>query len=146
MRNYSTTVSGTAYNAGANVGISVTYTLVTYIITFQQTGLSTGTTWYVNVSGVTVSSTGPTITFQKPNGTYTYTANASGYNTTTRSIVVNGASPATVAVSFSSTASSNAISWTTWIIIIVVIIIIIVVVVALLMRGRGGAQKPSPPT
>ncbi|MGD0719052.1 MAG: hypothetical protein ABSA15_05705, partial [Thermoplasmata archaeon] len=151
VRNYSTAVSGSANVAGANVGISVTYTLVTYTITFQATGLSSGTLWNVTVGALTVSSTTPTISLQEQNGTYTYTTQSAGSNTTTGIVVVNGASPTTVvAVQFSSTSSSSGISTMTWIIIVAVIviiaIIIIVIVVALMMRGRGGAQKPAPPT
>jgi hypothetical protein len=141
---------GTASVAGASLTIPIAYALVTYTITFQETGLSSGTLWNVTVGALTVSSTTPTISLQEQNGTYTYTTQSAGSNTTTGIVVVNGASPTTVAVQFSSTSSSSGISTMTWFIIVAVIIIIaiiiIVIVVALMMRGRGGAQKPAPPT
>ncbi|MVT35651.1 MAG: hypothetical protein GPW18_02595 [Euryarchaeota archaeon] len=59
---------------GANVNLPITFTLVTYNVTFTESGLPTGTTWYVNLSnGQTYSGTGTTITFNEPNGSYTYT-------------------------------------------------------------------------
>ncbi len=54
----------------ANFGSATT----TYAVTFTESGLPTGTTWYVNITGQpSQSSTGTTITVQLPNGTYSYT-------------------------------------------------------------------------
>ncbi|MFP3257212.1 MAG: hypothetical protein RXO36_05390, partial [Candidatus Nanopusillus acidilobi] len=58
----------------ADVNIAITFTLVTYPVAFTETGLPTGTLWYVNLSnGQSFSSTTNTITFPEPNGTYSYT-------------------------------------------------------------------------
>jgi len=66
--------SGTFTVNGANVSQSITFSLVTYTVTFTESGLPTGTTWYVNLSnGKTFSSSTNTISFSEPNGTYLYT-------------------------------------------------------------------------
>jgi hypothetical protein len=64
------------------VAVAVTFTLVTYALTFTETGLATGTTWQVDVQGVfngqnatteVGSASTDAITFQVPNGTFNYT-------------------------------------------------------------------------
>ncbi|MFP3257246.1 MAG: DUF2341 domain-containing protein [Candidatus Nanopusillus acidilobi] len=66
--------SGTFKVSGANVNVVITFNLVTYTVTFTESGLPTGTMWYVNLSnGQSYSGTGTTITFNEPNGTYSYT-------------------------------------------------------------------------
>jgi len=65
--------SGTFTVNGSDVNISITFTLVTYTVTFAESGLPSGTMWYVNLSnGQSFSSTTNTITFNEPNGSYTY--------------------------------------------------------------------------
>jgi uncharacterized lipoprotein NlpE involved in copper resistance len=66
--------SGTFKVSGSNVNVGITFTLVTYTVTFTESGLPSGTMWYVNLSnGKSYSGTGTTITFYEPNGTYSYT-------------------------------------------------------------------------
>ena len=66
--------SGSFTVNGAVVSESITFNLFTYSVTFTESGLPTGTTWYVNITGQpSQSSTGTTITVQLPNGTYSYT-------------------------------------------------------------------------
>ncbi len=45
----------------------------TYSATFCESGLPAGTTWSVTLGGILQSSTGSTISFLEPNGTYSYT-------------------------------------------------------------------------
>lgn len=59
---------------GTPLSEPITFSLVTYKVTFTETGLPSGATWYVNLSGVLKSSTGTNITFTEPNGTYSYSA------------------------------------------------------------------------
>ncbi|MGD0588030.1 MAG: hypothetical protein ABSA63_04475, partial [Thermoplasmata archaeon] len=60
--------------SGGTVSRTVTFSLLTFTITFTENGLPSGTTWYVNLTGVqSHSSTGSTISFSEPNGTYNYT-------------------------------------------------------------------------
>jgi YVTN family beta-propeller protein len=74
---YSIPNYGTFTVNGYNVGIGVAFTLVTYTITFNENGLGGIyglNKWWVNLSnGQSFSSTGTTITFPEPNGTYSYT-------------------------------------------------------------------------
>jgi hypothetical protein len=58
---------------GAAVSQAVTFTQVTYTVTFTETGLPSGTMWYLNVTGQTpVISIGATASISLPNGTYDY--------------------------------------------------------------------------
>jgi len=86
--------SGSFTVNGAPVPETVTFSKVTYTVTFTESGLPSGTTWYVNGTGVSGHDSSPTnITFTLTNGTYTFTiTNLSGYYTTTSqfSVHVNG--------------------------------------------------------
>jgi len=74
--------SGTFTVNGSDVNISITFTLVTYTVTFAESGLPSGTMWYVNLSnGQSFSSTTNTITFNEPNGSYTYSISTINRNT-----------------------------------------------------------------
>jgi hypothetical protein len=59
--------------SGSSVSETVTFILVTYNVTFTETGLPGGTEWWVNVSGQpSGSSSTSAITLNLPNGTYVY--------------------------------------------------------------------------
>ena len=93
------TISGAAYSA------SITFNLVTYSVTFSETGLPASTKWYVNItSGSSYSSTATSITIPESNGSYTYSI-ATGdkqYSSSpyTGSLTINGASPSSISVTF----------------------------------------------
>ncbi|MCL4308054.1 MAG: YncE family protein [Candidatus Thermoplasmatota archaeon] len=56
----------------------------TYSVVFAQTGLAGGTPWSVALNGSAQSSTGTSITFVEPNGTYAYSiADVPGWHQTT---------------------------------------------------------------
>jgi hypothetical protein len=76
VQNYTTTQSGSVSVTGANTGVSVPFTLLTYPVTFVESGLPSGTMWSVTIGGTTVSSTTTSLVFQLSNGTYTYHASA----------------------------------------------------------------------
>ena len=67
-------VSGGSFQVdGAAVSRSLTFSLVTYTVTFTELGLPSGTTWWVNITnGEAFGGTGKAISFTEPNGTYTY--------------------------------------------------------------------------
>lgn len=84
---------------GSTPGIAVNITFVptstTYPVRFNETGLPSGTTWSVSLGGAVNRSSGTTIGFQEPNGTYSFTvAPPSGYAPTPSlgSVLVAGAS------------------------------------------------------
>ena len=85
--------SGSFVINGASITESITFNMVTYKITFTESGLSSGNTWYVTLNGTTKSSSNNTIIFNEPNGSYAYSIQGiSGYRTTSYSgtIIVNG--------------------------------------------------------
>ena len=114
--------SGNVVVNGAGMNESITFTEVTYPVTFSETGLPSGASWSVTVNGVTTSSATPTIAFAEPNGTYTLGANPdgayyaqSGGNGT---FTVNGAARSfsvtyawTVTLTFSETGLANGSTW-----------------------------------
>jgi DNA-binding beta-propeller fold protein YncE len=57
---------------GTNLTTPVTYSLPTFGVTFQQSGLSIGTGWSVTVGDSTVATNASTVGFALSNGTYSY--------------------------------------------------------------------------
>ncbi len=79
---------------GANpTPVSVTFSQVMYVVTFTESNLSTGTEWSVTLNDAVQTSTGPSIAFAEPNGTYSYTVGAvPGWTTSSYSglVTLNG--------------------------------------------------------
>ncbi|MCI4351827.1 MAG: alkaline phosphatase family protein [Thermoplasmata archaeon] len=75
----------------------------TYVVSFNETGLTSGVTWSVTLGVATLSNNSPgPINFVRPNGSYGFTvANVPGYlvNSSSGLVVVNG-SPVTRPISF----------------------------------------------
>ena len=88
--------SGSFTVNGGSVSVSITFSQTarsSYTVTFSETGLPSGTLWYVIFNGANKSSTTGTITFTAPNGTYSFTVGSvSGYSVSVSSgsISVNG--------------------------------------------------------
>jgi len=82
--------SGSFDVSGAPVNVAITYTLITYAVTFFEGGLPTGSNWTVSVTpsgGVPqniTSSTSP-IAFSLPNGSYSFTVTGPANYTATPS-------------------------------------------------------------
>lgn len=76
-------LGGTVTVAGADQNVEVSFSRVTYPVTFTETGLPSGTEWSVALSGSAPQSSGSSeIDFEEPNGTYTYTVSGiSGWTT-----------------------------------------------------------------
>ena len=88
---------------GATRTVKIVFTQAQYQVTFEETGLSHGTHWTA-VAGTghkTVSGSGTTLKMDLPNGTFTWTASASGYDSPTGTVTVNAATT-TVMVTFAS--------------------------------------------
>jgi Thermopsin len=86
----SSVVSGAGQGQTA-VTVATHWTLVKYTVKFSETGLAHGSSWQVTVDGVTKVTTAATMSFTLSNGTYSFTAIASGYSSVTGSLTVNGA-------------------------------------------------------
>ncbi len=70
VANYAATpTSGTVVVSGTGVEVSVTWSEVLFPVTFEETGLPTGTSWSVDLNGTTESSTTPSIVFDEANAT-----------------------------------------------------------------------------
>ncbi|MGP6208038.1 YncE family protein [Cuniculiplasma sp. SKW3] len=102
-----------------------------YNITFTESGLPAGTTWFVILNGTKETSTGSNIIFQESNGSYSYTiGKISGYQITPSSGTVNVDGHAkSIDLTFSKQNSVNNQSQTYEIIVIAVIAILIISVV-----------------
>jgi len=139
--------SGSLDVSGTSISKSVAFNLVTYSVTFTETGLPSGTRWWVNLTnGQSFSSTLATLTFSEPNGTYSFSASAPGYQNETSRLTVNGANPTPVTVSFSqSSSSSSSLPLLDYEIIGVVVAVGVIGVVGVLLRRRGRAP-PNPAT
>jgi len=82
--------SGTVTVNGANVNVAITFTQVKYSVTFTESGLPSGTSWSVTLNGLTETSTNGTLTFNEPNGTYSYVISGiSGYRANPYSGIIN---------------------------------------------------------
>jgi len=103
----------------------ITFSEVKYKVTFSESGLPSGLTWYVNLShGQSFSSTTDTISFSEPNGTYSCTIATSDHtykpSASSGSFTVNGAavsesvtfSEVKYAVTFTESALPSGTSWT----------------------------------
>ena len=91
--------------SGASKQIQVSFSLVTYVVTFTESGLPTGTTWYVNVSGQSpLFTTSTSMGIGLSNSSYTYTVAVGDKAYTpipsSSSLIVNG-NPQTITITFS---------------------------------------------
>jgi YVTN family beta-propeller protein len=94
---------------GIPIGFSALSPRPTYTLSFNETGLPSGTNWSVLLGATTKSSTTSQITFREPNGTYGYwIGNVSGYTASpwNGSIMVHGAATG-AAITFSSSSSGS---------------------------------------
>jgi hypothetical protein len=64
--------SGSLTVSGASVALAVTWTPVTYAVTFTESGLPSGTPWSVTLAGTSSNSSGTSLAFGESNGTYAY--------------------------------------------------------------------------
>ena len=90
--------------SGASEQIQITFSLVTYVVTFTESGLPTGTTWYANVSGQSplfTTSTSMGISLSNSSYTYTIAVDNKAYTPipSSSSLIVNG-NPQTITITF----------------------------------------------
>ncbi len=99
--------SGPLDVSGAPLAVDVAFVPYAYEVTFQESGLPAGTTWWAVLNGTNLSSTSTTIVFDMPNGSFSYwIGHTVGYGArpATGTVVVAAAS-VTVPVRFSSLAT-----------------------------------------
>ena len=85
--------SGNILVIGFPIPQSIAFTLTSpgnYRVTFQESGLPSGTSWSVTISGSTITSTTSSIAFGEPNGSYSFSVGAvAGYTTSPPSGTIN---------------------------------------------------------
>lgn len=95
--------------SGTNQSITITFSTVTFNVTFLESGLTSGVRWSVTLNRSSKNSTSDSITFSEPNGSYVYSVtNISGYSSSNVSgtISVNGKS-VSISTIFTSTRHFN---------------------------------------
>lgn len=71
-------------NGNNTIGLSAPFHKVTFAVKFSESGLTTGTKWFILIDGVTYSSDNSTILVALQNGTYNYTLESiAGFTTST---------------------------------------------------------------
>ena len=105
--------SGSISVKGVAISTTVTFSRL-YSVTFTESGLPSGTSWFVTLNGSKQSSTSSTITFSETNGTYTYTVGqVTGYNISSPSgnAKVSG-TYLNITITYTNTTSSKASGFT----------------------------------
>ncbi|MGB6500301.1 MAG: hypothetical protein WBG19_02715 [Thermoplasmata archaeon] len=142
--------TGSVLVAGSSVTEDLAYTAVTYSVTFAVSGLPTGAFWWVDIGGNVVSSSGPSLSFEEPNGTYSFTASTAGFGNVTGRVTVDGIAPAPEPVTFTASSSHPAeLSPLEYALIGVVVALAAICVALVLSRrkdpGVPGSHSPPPP-
>ena len=83
--------SGSVTISGSDQSVTQTFTLVTYNVTFQMSGLALGTSWTLTFNGNSYTLTNTSYTFHNlNNGTYSYSSSVPGRSGSSGSVVVDG--------------------------------------------------------
>ncbi len=108
---------------GGNQSVPVAFGPFAYSVTFDETGLPSGTNWTVTINGSAGSASSPSpISFDEPNGTYEYSVTTADtdYSPVSGSLTVNGmavyqtigfASPMTYRVVFTEVGLPTGTTW-----------------------------------
>ena len=134
--------SGNLTVNGTGPTVTIGFTAVLYSVSFQETGLPSGTSWSVTFGGTTESATTASIEFSVANGSYAYTVgNVSGYGVTPGSGHQLIAGPgASVTVVYTATPASTLASSALLYGLLAAVVVLAALVVLLLVRGR---RKPA---
>lgn len=149
---YMASGAGSVQVNGADQVVAYSFALPTFALTFSETGLPTGTAWFVTVGSQTESSTTATIAFNVPNGTLSYSvgsARAYAPNPASGQATVSGRA-ASVSISFSTaTTTSSALSFSGLEVGLLAGLVVLAVLAALgwllYMRRRGGSKPATAP-
>ncbi|MGC8663993.1 MAG: hypothetical protein ACP5TX_06330, partial [Thermoplasmata archaeon] len=139
--------SGSLMVNGNSVNENIVWSIILYTITITENGIPNGTTWSATLTGttfngqyinLTLSSTTNKITFNEPNGTYTYIIHLpSGYQST------NTKGPISVSGN-SALASFTAQQTTNYLLIGIIAVIVVIVITAGIVLMRRGKKKRGP--
>ena len=152
---YKTTATDTAFNVtGTPVSLAVKFSVMRYYITFNETGLPSGTKWSVTLTLTSdatsiANSTTSSLRFTEPNGTYDYSiAPEAGYfisaGSNSGSVTVGGASPPNVMTSWTPNPSSGLkLSLLDYVLIAAVVAWVGIAILVIVRRRRRG-PPPAP--
>lgn len=104
----STTPGSSTYSNFVNVTTAST-SHPSFVVSFDESGLAAGTSWSVSLAGATNSSSGTSIQFTMPNGTFSYTVGSvAGYTSSpsSGSVTVSGAATS-ASVAFNAVAAAK---------------------------------------
>jgi YVTN family beta-propeller protein len=149
--------SGTVTVGGANISQEIVFTVVpptTFVVTFMESGLPSGTVWFVTFNGVPESGTGDLTFAGIGNGTYSFTVTpVAGYTAAPigGSVTVSGP-PAPQTIAFKAVGSSPSPSTFLGLpsaegygVLGGVILAILVVTMLVVLLRRGGGKAPREP-
>jgi len=143
----STNASGNVVVQGAGVTLYVTFIKALFSVTFVETGLSSGATWAVTFDGVTEQSTGSTLAFPAPNGTFPFSIPSTGGYAPSPSSgfvhVVGSGITMSIAFGLPSGGIINGLSWPQIALLGAVIGAGALVLIALLASRRSRRQSPA---
>ena len=147
------TAKGSVTVNGFPVPVPIVFTLVTYVVTFQETGLASDTTWWVTFNSLPQETNTTAMAFSVANGTYRFAVTAiSGFTISPASgnVTVNGTG-STLTITFTSSNvppahSGSSPSGTPWWVyaVIAVVIAALVLGIVLLLRQRKGPTATAP--
>ena len=120
---------------------------VTYSVQFHETGLPSGSVWWVNLTnGQSFDSGASTLSFEEPKGTYSYSAVANGFVTVSGKLTVSGSNNASIPIRFSaSPAGSSGLPIIDFVLIGGVVLVVAIAASILLLRRRRNPPS-APPT
>jgi thermopsin/copper-binding protein NosD len=152
----SSPTSGSVTLGDSNYNVTVAFTAVpvpTYAVTLSAGGLASGTTWSASVGTDTQSTSGLTLVWYLPAGTYNYTFNAvSGYHLpstgATGSAVVTNV-PMSLSASYTPNTTTSYVStdtFNTWLAVAfaIAVIALVIALLAVMMRRRRDEQPSQP--
>jgi len=124
---------------GNNINIVFSFKEIEYNIIFKETGLSNGTTWYLNLSnGESYKLKNDTVTIELPNGTYNYKISTNSKyksNITSGTLKVNG-NDTNKSIKFSDIINKNIPAINRNLIVIILSIIVIIGSIAVIITRK----------
>ncbi len=85
-----------------------------YAVQFEETGLTSGTSWDMTLEGTTLSSQAGTLTFSEPTGTYSFTTGSvTGYSDSpsSGSVAVSSSNPTPIQITYTEIPSSVTVAF-----------------------------------
>ncbi len=119
-----------------------TFFLQTYTVTFTESGLSRGTEWTVTINGESYHSTATNLTIEFTNGTYTFSASASGYteSSNSSSFIVNGSNVTVNEITFKAIQQSSLP--VAFIVVGVIVLAIVLILAYMVIGGKSSGKSP----